>query len=89
MTSAVPSSATASMAAGRVPEVLITTTSPGSRNRGRKVKVLGTSDPSLSVATSMRTASRVSPRASGGSDASSAVGQFVGETLGAVGQRRS
>ena len=70
MTIGSPSWPAASIAAGMVPEVLITRASPGSRNRGRKEKVEGTSERSLLVATSMRTASRVRPRASGGSDAS-------------------
>ena len=58
-----------------VPEVLTTTVSPASRNRGRKLNELGTNEPSLREATSMRTASRVNPRASGGSEASRADGR--------------
>ncbi len=75
MTSAVPSSAVASTAAGMVPDVLTTTRSPGTTNRGSMLKVLGTCEQSLVVVTSMRTASRVSPLASGGSEASSADGR--------------
>ena len=58
-----------------VPEVFTTRTSPASRNLGRKLNELETSERSCSVATSMRTASRVRPRASGGSDASSSGGR--------------
>ena len=71
-----PVVAVASTAAGIVPEVLMTTTSPGSRNDGQQVKVeWSMRRRRRDDATIMRTASRVSPRASGGSDASRSDGR--------------